>query len=149
MVLSTDYPKEMVWRANLAAMFVGGDRFDLLHDIYCFVKCDGLTLEQAYAKTCYRNSPAGIKGKFGDADLIVNHTDHGNSQIFKDYSDEDSIDALLDIKAAKLSTTEHLILYLLANNETGTAISKALGCSVKTAIRKIKQLREKLERVIR
>ena len=147
--MTSDYPTEMIWRANLAAMFTGGDRLDCLHDIFVFVNCDGLTIEQAYNKTCYKNSAAGMQGKHDDANLIVNHTDYIDGYVFEDHYNQDAVDAWLDIKAMQLTTTEHLILYLLAHRETGTSIGKHLGCSVKTAISKITKLRSKLEKAIK
>ena len=147
-MMTSDYPEEMVWRANLAAMFCGGSREDCLSDIYVYVMCDNMTIEKAYAKTCYKNSQAGMQGRHGDANLIVNQTDYNENYVFEEASHQESIDTLIDLKGVELDSTEQLILYLLANKETGTAISKHLSCSVKTAIRKIKKLRTKLERAM-
>ena len=147
--MDSDYPKEMLWRANLAAMYTGGSREDCLQDLFVFVECDGLSLDKAYAKTCYKNSSAGMQGRLGDANLIVNHTDFGENYVFQDHSNQGATDTWLDIKSMNLDATEKLILYMLSHKETGTQISKQLGCSVKTAIRKISKLRSKLEKAIK
>ena len=147
--MNSVYPKEMVWRAKLAALWTGGSQLDCLHDIYCYHYADGLSINMAYNKACYRNSSAGIKGRHCDKmDLVVNHTDCGNA-VFQDSYNEEAIDSWLDIKAMDLTTKEHLILYLLAHKETGTQIGKQLGVSTNTAIRHIKKLREKIERAIK